>query len=89
MSTIVMTERIARSSPKFKARIAGGFSLLTLVLAVFAQGLYEPFAASVVPFIVGLGIVAALANIVWLLVFGVNEQRWKEQASAAAASIWK
>jgi hypothetical protein len=51
--------------------------------------LYEPFAASVVLFIVGLGIVGALANIVWLLVFGVNEQRWKEQASAAAASIWK
>jgi hypothetical protein len=51
--------------------------------------LYEPFAASVVLFIVGLGIVGALANLVWLLVFGVNEQRWKEQASAAAASIWK
>jgi hypothetical protein len=58
-----------------------GFGLLTY--------LYEPFAASVVLFIVGLGIVGALANIVWLLVFGVNEQRWQEQASAAAASIWK
>jgi hypothetical protein len=61
--------------------VVAGLGLLTY--------LYEPFAASVVLFIVGLGIVAALANIVWLLVFGVNEQRWKEQASAAAASIWK
>jgi len=51
--------------------------------------LYEPFAARVVLFVVGLGIVGALANLVWLLVFGVNEQRCKEQASAAAASIWK
>jgi uncharacterized protein DUF4386 len=47
--------------------------------------LYEPFAANVVLFIVGLGIVGALANIVWLLAFGVNEQRWKEQASTAAS----
>jgi Domain of unknown function (DUF4386) len=38
MSTIVMTERIARSSPKFKARLAGGLFLLTIVLGVFAQG---------------------------------------------------
>src|SRR5882672_5072305 len=38
MSTIVMTERIARSSPKFKARLAGGFFLLTILLGVFAQG---------------------------------------------------
>ncbi len=38
MSTIVMTERIAKSSPQFKARLAGGFSLLTIVLGVFAQG---------------------------------------------------
>jgi hypothetical protein len=38
MSTIVMTERIARSSPKFMARLAGGFFLLTILLGVFAQG---------------------------------------------------
>jgi hypothetical protein len=29
MSTIVMTERLAKSSPQFKARLAGSFSLLT------------------------------------------------------------
>ena len=38
MSTIVMTERIARSSPKFKARLAGGLFLVTILLGVFAQG---------------------------------------------------
>lgn len=38
MSTIVMTERIARSSPQFKARLAGGLFLVTILLGVFAQG---------------------------------------------------
>ncbi len=33
-----MTERIARSSPKFKARLAGGLFLVTILLGVFAQG---------------------------------------------------
>lgn len=38
MSTILMTERIARSSPQLKARLAGGFFLVTILLGVFAQG---------------------------------------------------
>ena len=38
MSTIVMTARIARSSPQFKARLAGGLFLVTILLGVFARG---------------------------------------------------
>jgi Domain of unknown function (DUF4386) len=51
--------------------------------------LSPPFGDRVFPFIALLGIVGALANIGWLLVVGVNEQRWREQAIAAEASIWR
>lgn len=41
------------------------------------------------PYIVAAGLIGAVANIAWLLVFGVNEQRWKEQSLASAASVWR
>ena len=51
--------------------------------------LYEPLAVRLQAYIVGVGIVGALATASWLLVKGVNEVRWNEQANAATASIWR
>jgi hypothetical protein len=51
--------------------------------------LSPPFGDRVFSIIAVVGIVGALANIGWLLVFGVNEQRWRERASVAEASIWR
>jgi len=51
--------------------------------------LYEPLALRLQSYIVGVGLIGALATVLWLLVKGVNEQRWKEQANAATASIWR
>ena len=50
--------------------------------------LYEPLAARLVPIVLGIAFVGALAKVVWLLAFGVDEARWKAQADAASDSIW-
>jgi hypothetical protein len=57
--------------------IPAGLALLTFLSPTLG---YQVF-----PFVAALGMVAAIPQIVWLLAFGVNEQRWHEQAASASA----
>ena len=45
--------------------------------------LYEPLALRLESWIVGTGVIGALAMVLWLLVKGVDETRWKEQAGSS------
>jgi hypothetical protein len=49
--------------------------------------LSPPLANHLSPYIFAPGLLGEGALTLWLLVIGVNEQRWKEQASAAGAPI--
>lgn len=51
--------------------------------------LYLPLGYRLFPYLAALGLFGAASLIVWLIVFGVYDQRWNEQAGAAAASVWK
>jgi hypothetical protein len=59
--------------------VVGGFGWLSF--------LYLPLGHLAFPYVAVFALLGAAALIVWLLVFGVNEQRWKEQASAAGMNL--
>jgi hypothetical protein len=48
--------------------------------------LYAPLASQAFPIVVSIGLLGSVLMIFWLLVFGVNESRWREQESAQTLS---
>lgn len=49
--------------------------------------LYQPLGHRLYPYVVAMALLGAASLILWLLVFSVNEQRWKEQASEKGLRI--
>ena len=58
----------------------GGFGWLTF--------LYPPLGMRLFLYLALFAMVGVLATSLWLLTVGVDEQRWRERAAQAAASIW-
>ena len=72
---------IARST--FMPRIIGVFLMLDGV--GWATYLYPPLATSIYPVIAIVAAFGEIPLLLWLLVFGVNAERWNEQASAGGS----
>src|SRR5713226_5911986 len=56
------------------------------IISSFATFLAPAFGARLSPFIIPAALLGEGSLTLWLIVKGVNEQRWKEQASATGAS---
>src|SRR5712691_6107606 len=68
----------------FLPRVLGVFSVVAGV--GWLTFLYLPLGYRLFPYVAVPGLLGAASLMLWLLVFGVNEQRWKEQASAALST---
>jgi hypothetical protein len=69
----------------FLPRILG--ALIALGGLGWLTFLSPPLATSLLTYLMVLGILAEVPLMLWLLVMGVNAERWNEQARAAGASI--
>jgi hypothetical protein len=78
-SCLVIGYLIFRST--FLPRILG--PLMALAGVGWVSYLSPPLAHYLSPYNLALGILGQESVMLWLLVMGVNEQRWKEQASRA------
>jgi hypothetical protein len=74
---------IVRSS--FLPRVLGW--LMVFAGLAWLAFLFPKVARHLSIYIEGLGILAEASLMLWLLVMGVNVQRWKQQASAARGSV--
>ncbi len=48
--------------------------------------LYPPLGYQLFGYVAAIGLLGALAQITWLIVFGVDEERWRQQAAAGGVS---
>ena len=83
LESIIRGYLILRSTflPRFLGVIGmiAGFGWLSFI--------HPPLGYKLFPFIALIALIAAIVEIFWLIVYGVNEQRWLEQAKAAKHSV--
>jgi hypothetical protein len=76
------TLEIDKSSPRLMPRIIGVFMAITGV--TYQLFLSPPLATRLFPSVIKpAGALGELSLILWLLIVGVNSQRWKDQARAS------